>query len=93
MRRTQTLLYESDTHSELGDVGLAPGGRWLWAAHSDESDPDLIRMSVWNLEDMSNPHRVWDAEILGEYRSGHFALGAMGDTATLVVRLCRPEDE
>ncbi|OJT11446.1 hypothetical protein TRAPUB_11998 [Trametes pubescens] len=87
IRAVRALI--EDKGQYVDQMQFLPGGRWLWTAQRTlKRESWYTRMSLWNLEDLSNSHRVWSTEISGIYRSCTLVQSSEGDFATLVVGVC-----
>ncbi|KAI0827692.1 hypothetical protein BC628DRAFT_1418307 [Trametes gibbosa] len=70
----------------LHDMDLLPGGSLMWTAHHRRAFAQQMRVSVWSLDDVAAPRRVWTADHPGFFRTFAFLQGAaQGDAATIFV--------
>ncbi|KAI0833499.1 hypothetical protein BC628DRAFT_1425746 [Trametes gibbosa] len=82
-------LIDDQSGQYADQMQFLPGGKWLWTAQRTlKRESWYTRMSLWNLEDVSNSHRVWATEISGIYRSCTLVQSTQGGFATLVVGVC-----
>ncbi|KAI0635949.1 hypothetical protein C8Q77DRAFT_1155689 [Trametes polyzona] len=88
VRGTHPLI-DDNSGQYVDQMQFLPGGKWLWTAQRTlKRESWYTRMSLWNLADVTNMHRVWSTEISGIYRSCTLVQSAEGDLATLVVGVC-----
>lgn len=84
-------LIDDKSGQYVEQMQFSPGGKWLWTAQRIlKRESWNTRMSLWALEDVENPHRVWSTEIAGIFRSCTVMQHPHGDSAaaSLVVGVC-----
>ena len=87
--RTLRPVIKHESNDFVDRMQFLPGGKWLWTAERTlKRESWHTRMSVWSVEEVDPPSRVWSTEMSGIFRACAMVQSDDGATATLVVGVC-----